>query len=135
MGYIENLYKGAVSGDKSSFKELEYNAGAGDAEAQFYLAQYYADKKGGKNSNYEYWVKKAADNGYVSAKQILDDSVEKETVESTASQGEDGNKNLEGFLWIAGGLLLTVVTGGTYIFYGAVVYGLYLIFARPLFNK
>lgn len=44
------------------------------------------------------------------------------------AKNEAANKQLlYGFLWAAGGALLTVVTGGTYIFYGAVLYGLYLL--------
>lgn len=33
-----------------------------------------------------------------------------------------------GCMWAVGGVILTVITDGQYIFYGAVVYGLYLIF-------
>lgn len=34
---------------------------------------------------------------------------------------------LYGFLWAAGGAILTLITNGTFIFYGAVLYGLFLI--------
>lgn len=44
------------------------------------------------------------------------------------AKSEAANKELlYGFLWAAGGALLTVITGGTFIFYGAVLYGLYLL--------
>lgn len=44
------------------------------------------------------------------------------------AKSEAANKELlYGFLWAAGGALLTVITDGTFIFYGAVLYGLYLI--------
>lgn len=44
------------------------------------------------------------------------------------AKSEAANKQLlYGFLWAAGGALLTIITGGTFIFYGAVLYGLYLI--------
>lgn len=44
------------------------------------------------------------------------------------AKSEAANKQLlYGFLWSAGGALLTIITGGTFIFYGAVLYGLYLI--------
>lgn len=44
------------------------------------------------------------------------------------AKSEAANKQLlYGFLWAAGGALLTIITGSTFIFYGAVLYGLYLI--------
>lgn len=44
------------------------------------------------------------------------------------AKSEAANKELlYGFLWAAGGALLTIITDGTFIFYGAVLYGLYLI--------
>ena len=44
------------------------------------------------------------------------------------AKSEAANKELlYGFLWAAGGALLTVITDGTFIFYGAVLYGLYLL--------
>ena len=133
MGYNENLYKSAVAGDKSSFKELEFNAGSGDTEAQYYLALCYAERKGGQ-ADYEYWMKKAADNGYEAAKVSLPNSLIEETT-SNDSRKEGMGKTLEGFLWIGGGLLLTIVTGGAYIFYGAVLYGLYLVVIYPFLKK
>ncbi|MDE5782761.1 MAG: hypothetical protein K2H97_00350 [Prevotella sp.] len=44
------------------------------------------------------------------------------------AKSEAANKEfLYGFLWAAGGVLLTILTGGAFIFYGAVLYGLYLL--------
>ena len=44
------------------------------------------------------------------------------------AKSEAANKELlYGLLWAAGGTLLTLITDGTFIFYGAVLYGLYLI--------
>lgn len=41
---------------------------------------------------------------------------------------EAGNKELGyGLLWAVGGIALTVITGGTFIFWGAVVWGIWLI--------
>ena len=62
MKYNERLLHEALDGNKDSFKELKFNAGAGDAEAQYYFAQYYAKVNDG---DFRYWIKKAiVDNKY-----------------------------------------------------------------------
>lgn len=44
------------------------------------------------------------------------------------AKSEAANKALlYGFLWAAGGLILTLITNGAFIFYGAVIYGIILI--------
>ena len=65
--------------------------------------------------------------------QGLSEADAKTVVENIKSQikeakSEATNKELlYGILWAAGGALLTFITDGTFIFYGAVLYGLYLI--------
>jgi uncharacterized membrane protein YhaH (DUF805 family) len=62
MGYNERLLHEALQGNKDSFKELKFNAGAGDAEAQYYFAQYYAKVS---DDDFRYWIRKAIiDNKY-----------------------------------------------------------------------
>ena len=56
MRYNERLLHEALQGNKGSFKELKFNAGAGDAEAQFYFAQYYAKES---DDDFRYWIKKS----------------------------------------------------------------------------
>lgn len=41
---------------------------------------------------------------------------------------------LYGILWAGGGVLLTLITNGTFIFYGAVLYGIYL-FIKGVWHK
>ena len=62
MRYNERLLHEALQGNKDSFKELKFNAGSGDAEAQYYFAQYYAKDS---EEDFRYWIKKAiVDNHY-----------------------------------------------------------------------
>lgn len=56
MKYNERLLHEALEGNKDSFKELKFNAGAGDAEAQYYYAQYYAKVS---DEDFRYWIRKA----------------------------------------------------------------------------
>ena len=56
----------ALHGCKGSFKDLYSYSGAGNAEAQYYLALYYAKANGSEHDpDYQYWMEKAAKNGYV----------------------------------------------------------------------
>lgn len=55
LKYNERLLHEALAGNKESFKELKFNAGAGDAEAQYFFAQYYARENDG---DFKYWIKK-----------------------------------------------------------------------------
>ena len=132
MGYNENLLNKAIVGDKNAFKELQSNAGSGDAEAQYYLAQYYVSRKNGE-SDYQYWLKKAVENGYVATNNDLAalNLIEKEeSVSSMTNGSKSSEKMIKGLLWISGGVLLTIATNGGYIFYGAVLYGIYIILNR-----
>ncbi len=64
MEYNERLMTEALDGNRSSLKELIFNAGAGNADAQYYLAMYYAQISGGTNNgDYKYWITKAKENG------------------------------------------------------------------------
>ena len=68
-----------------------------------------------------------ANNGYEAA-------VEKKiAVDNDASNEmeEDNSHIVEGLVWIGAGVLLTALTSGMYLFYGAVLYGLY----KLLFGK
>ena len=67
----EKLRNEAICGEKSSLKDLMYNAGSGDAEAQFCLAQYYTTRKNCDDSLFFYWMKKSADNGFMDARTFL----------------------------------------------------------------
>ena len=64
--YYEELYENVCSGDVSALKELESEAGAGNAEAQYVLSCVY-DNVTSPFRNVElgmYWLKKSSDNGY-----------------------------------------------------------------------
>lgn len=65
MNY-EDHYEKACSGDTSALKELDRQAGAGNAEAQYLLSCVY-DNVTSPFRNVElgmYWLKKSSDNGY-----------------------------------------------------------------------
>lgn len=114
---------------KDSFKELYDYSGAGYADAQYYLAIYY--KKNNDIDNYRYWIDKAASYGYEEAIKLnAKDNVHKEEI--IRPDEKKGNRKSEGLLWIIGGVLLTIVStavsdGGFVLFYGAILYGLYLV--------
>lgn len=64
--YYEELYEKAYSGDFSALNELENEAGAGNAEAQYVLSCVY-DNVTSPFRNVElgmYWLKKSSDYGY-----------------------------------------------------------------------
>lgn len=71
LKYNERLLHEALAGNKESFKELKFNAGAGDAEAQYFFAQYYARENDG---DFKYWIKKAFDNHYFHEEEAIPDS-------------------------------------------------------------
>ena len=63
--YYEELYEKANNGDLSALKELESEAGAGNAEAQYVLSCVYDDVTS-PFRNVElgmYWLKKSSDYG------------------------------------------------------------------------
>lgn len=66
MGYNERLMNESLKGDDDALKELEFYAGAGDCEAQYYLAMYHANACGHLHDpDYHYWLEKSRKNGYV----------------------------------------------------------------------
>ena len=66
MGYNERLMTESLKGDDDSLEELKFNAGAGDCEAQYFLAMYYARVCGHLHDpNYHHWLEKSKENGYV----------------------------------------------------------------------
>jgi len=68
MELYEQQKNESLAGSKDSLQELKNEAGAGDASAQYWLAQFYLAKYNStENSNYVYWLKKAKDNGYAKA--------------------------------------------------------------------
>lgn len=90
--------------------------------SQYYLAQYYLKKSGTESNNeYTYWIEKAVRNGY------NPDNIHIKGMETKTKKTEVSDRTIEGFIWIIGGLLLTVATGGYLIFTGAIVYGLYIL--------
>ena len=57
MGYNERLMTESLKGDDDSLEELKFNAGAGDCEAQYFLAMYYARVCGHLHDpNYHHWL-------------------------------------------------------------------------------
>lgn len=67
MEYNEQLMNESLQGNRNSLKELKYYAGAGDCEAQYFLAMYYAKSCGHLHApDYHYWLEKSKNNGYVS---------------------------------------------------------------------
>ena len=59
MGYNERLMTESLQGNDDSLKELKYNAGSGNCEAQYFLAKYYANACGHLHDpNYHYWLTK-----------------------------------------------------------------------------
>lgn len=70
MEHMEKLMHEASQGKKGAFEELYSYAGSGIAEAQYYLALYYRDTNG-EGSDYAYWMKKAKENGFVSAQKAV----------------------------------------------------------------
>ena len=92
MNNYEQLMQEALQGNKKAFKELYSYAGSGNAEAQYYLALYYKETKGsGADSDYAYWMKKAKDNGYETARNCAipeptnDEAEQKQNIESDES--------------------------------------------------
>ena len=66
MSYNERLMTESLQGNDDSLKELKYNAGSGNCEAQYFLAKYYANACGHLHDpNYHYWLEKSKENGYV----------------------------------------------------------------------
>lgn len=64
--YNERLMNESLHGNDDSLKELKFNAGSGDCEAQYFLAMYYAKTYGHlHDQNYHYWLEKSKENGYV----------------------------------------------------------------------
>lgn len=100
MSNYEQLMQEASEGKKSAYKELNSYACSGNAEAQYYLALYIAKKNGNEqDGNCQYWMKKAADNGYYAAKNfnIPDISFEK-SEETEESLDEGSNASLKKLL-------------------------------------
>lgn len=71
MTYYEKLQEDAMTGNRDAINELESRAGAGDNEAQYYLAYYYATRKKCDTSLFDYWIEKAAKNGNNNARKYL----------------------------------------------------------------
>ena len=122
MDYNERLLNECLQGNMDSLKELKYNAGTGNPISQYYLAQYYLKKSGTESNNeYTYWIEKAVRNGY------NPDNIHIKGMETKTEKTEISNRTIEGFIWIIGGLLLTLATGGYLIFIGAIIFGLYIL--------
>ncbi len=63
---FSTLVQKAMKGNKDALDELSFRAGAGNAEAQYSLALYYAATHGGINDkDCQYWLDKAVANGFV----------------------------------------------------------------------
>lgn len=71
MENFNNIMTQALQGDNSAFKKLEYLAGSGNVEAQYYLALYYEQSLNvplKDNPNYIWWIEKAANQDFLDAK-------------------------------------------------------------------
>ena len=69
MKYYELLLEKILKGNIEALNELMSSAGMGNAEAQYWLAQYYFTTKGEQYPDYIYWINKSADNGFAAAKE------------------------------------------------------------------
>ena len=94
MTNYEVILDKALCSNSKALKELEYYAGAGDEEAQFHLAYYYAVRKG-DNSLYQYWLHKSAENGYKAAVEILKEEIEEKLRYKQELRSELSEKGLE----------------------------------------
>lgn len=95
--YFERLANEASNGNKDSFKELYRLSGAGNAEAQYYLAIYYKSKN--NIDDYRYWIDKAASYGHEDAIRLnARDNVHKEEIVETDTP--KSNRKIEGLIWI-----------------------------------
>ena len=95
MSNYEELMQEASQGNKIAFKELYSYAGAGIAEAQYYLALYYKAVKGcAPDSDYAYWMNKARDNGYEAAmaEPVADDSEKTELLSGVANSSSENEE-------------------------------------------
>ena len=126
MDYNDRLLNECLQGNMDSLMELKYNADAYNPNSQYYLAQYYLEKGCTESNNdYTYRIGKAVRNGY------NPDNIYIKGMEIKTKKTEISDCTIEGFIWIIGGLLLAVATGGNLIFSGAIVYGLcILLFKR-----
>lgn len=92
MNNYEQLMQDALEGKKSAYKDLYSYAGSGNAEAQYYLALYYAKKNGSEqDGDCQYWMKKAADNGYEAAKNSIIPDIAFEKSEETEGRPDEGS--------------------------------------------
>lgn len=92
MDNYEHLMHEALEGKKSAFKDLYSYAGSGNAEAQYYLAIYYAKKNGSEqDEDCQYWMKKAAENGYDAAKNNIKPDMAFEKSEETEGRPDEGS--------------------------------------------
>lgn len=100
MSNYEQLMQDALKGKKNALKELSSYAGSGNAEAQYYLALYYAKKNGSEqDEDCQYWMKKAVENGYDEAKNsIIPDSAYEISEEIEESPDEGSNASLKKLL-------------------------------------
>lgn len=57
-----------------------------------------------------------------------------EEQEQEAKQKASSKEVLYGLLWLAGGIALTAITSGAYLFYGAILWGLWLI-GKGIYHK
>ena len=95
MSNYEQLMQDALEGKKSAYKDLYSYAGSGNAEAQYYLALYYAKKNGSEqDGDCPYWMKKAKENGYAP----LSGSITIVEEEKQEVVSEEGDKIDFGFL-------------------------------------
>lgn len=97
MSNYEQLMQDALEGKKSAYNDLYSYAGSGNAEAQYYLALYYAKKNGSEqDEECRYWMKKAKDNGFDAAdNNIIPDSAYEKSEEA---EDEGSNASLKKLL-------------------------------------
>lgn len=99
------------------------------------------------NQVYNYAINLIVDNGYSyrqAKEELIHQGLNEPDAESVISniklqinEAKKSASNKEigyGLLWAVGGVVVTAITGGSYIFYGAVIWGVWL-FLKGLYHK
>lgn len=140
--YYEELYEKANNGDLSALKELESEAGAGNAEAQYVLSCVYDDVTS-PFRNVElgmYWLKKSSDYGYeLAVKKIKELPLDFKYQYGIASKEEEEAKYKEaedikpGGIWsIQGRIDRTTYWVYSILYISVFVFLMYLIASLPM---
>lgn len=98
--HYSHLVQDALNGNKSALRELDFKAGAGNAEAQYAYALYYGTlRKNSKDGDCQYWLDRAVENGFVSGQAKASRAKGVKTAQSTQHLSEDLKKDLNKDFW------------------------------------